>query len=68
MLKRWGRIANNEAPDEQVLRGRLLELLERIGQAQAEHEAKVLERIQLAVQTTNEKTGIPEWRAGAWYT
>lgn len=67
-LKRWKRITTTtSANDEnQMVRGRILQFLERIQRAQAEHETRVLERIQLAAEATNEKTGIPEWRAGSW--
>jgi len=67
VLKRWERIANNEAAEDLVVRSRILQFQERISRAQAEHEAAVVERIQQAIEATNEKTGIPEWRAAAWY-
>lgn len=38
----------------------------RIRRAQAKHESAVLQRISAASEAVNEKTGIPEWRAGAW--
>jgi len=43
----------------------LQEFMERIGQAQAEREATLVEGIGDAAATVG-RSGVPEWRAGAW--
>lgn len=39
---------------------------QRIREAQARHEAALVARIDAASQQYNAKTGVQEWRAGAW--
>jgi hypothetical protein len=65
MMNEWGRIANDAAAEDQVLRGRLLQFSERIGRAQAECEVTLIESI-AQTSTMVGKSGLPEWRAGAW--
>lgn len=44
----------------------ITEFSEKIRAAQASHEARLIRDIDAASQAVNAKTGIPEWRAGAW--
>jgi hypothetical protein len=53
-------------PVSATQRAFLAALAERIALARAQFEAKVARRIAAAAEAVNDRTGIPEWRAGAW--
>lgn len=40
---------------------------EKIARARANHEARMVASITEAATVPNAKTGLPDWRAGAWY-
>jgi hypothetical protein len=65
MVREWERIANGSVADEEGLRERIVAFTGRIGQAQAECESLLVEGI-AETSATIGKSGLPEWRAGAW--
>lgn len=58
----WG---NGGDVDEQS-KGMLGRFVELIGRAEAEFEAKQVQRLAEAAEAVNEKTGLTDWRARAW--
>jgi hypothetical protein len=65
MVREWERIAKGVASDNEGTREWITAFSERIGRAQAECEATLVEGI-VETSATIGKSGLPEWRAGAW--
>mgnify|MGYP001603297377 CR=1 FL=1 len=73
-LSTWRRIAMGHMtvwpttgkPVREETRGCILQLFQRIAQAQAECAANLVDKISNASDERNLKTGLSEWRAGAW--
>lgn len=69
-LSDWLTAAQSPDPSPKLgddLQPVIADLAERIARARAEHEAEMVQAVVTAATVANEKTGIPDWRAGAWY-
>jgi hypothetical protein len=72
VLSEWKAVAEGRptwrdgTPVTDVSRNKIVTLFGRLAHAEAECARELVAGIQEAAKTANAKTGVPEWRAGAW--